>query len=110
MLGIGPKLLQIVPCIAFGNLVYVLLLERLLGMKIRPVWHQCLGLVFAAAAKFGAMYAAVIKILIPAMGDGLKAPQIQTFTAMFSWPQLVTALLGGTLALLILPVLRKTIK
>lgn len=110
MLGIGPKLLQIVPCIAFGNLVYVLLLERLLGRKIRPVWYQCLGLVFSAAAKFGALYAAVIKILIPAMGDGLKAPQIQTFTAMFSWPQLVTALLGGTLALLILPVLRKTIK
>jgi hypothetical protein len=44
------------------------------------------------------------------MGDALKAPQIQIFTAMFSWPQMVTALLGGTAALLILPVLRKAIK
>lgn len=109
-LGIGPKLLQIVPCIAAGNVVYVLMLNRLLHGKNRPVWQQALSLLIAAAAKFGALYAAVVKILIPLMGSALKAPQVQTFTVMFSWPQLVTALLGGTVALLILPVLRKAIQ
>lgn len=110
LLGIGPKLLQIVPCIAVGNLVFVLLLERLLGEKKRPVWAQALCLLASAGAKFGALYAAVVKILIPMMGSALKAPQVQTFTVMFSWPQLVTALLGGTIALLILPVLRKAMQ
>ena len=110
LLGIGPKLLQIVPCIAFGNLVFVLLLERLLGRTTRPAWFQVMGLLIAAAAKFGALYAAVVKILIPAMAGALKAPQIQTFTVMFSWPQLITALVGGTIALLIIPVLRKAMK
>lgn len=110
LLGVGPKLLQIVPCIAFGNLVYVLLLERLLGKRTRPVWSQVLCLLIAAVSKFSALYAAVVRIVIPVMGDALKAPQIQTFTVMFSWPQLVTALLGGAVALLILPILRKAIK
>jgi hypothetical protein len=109
-LGIGPKLLQIVPCIAAGNIVYVLLLNRLLGGKRHPVWLQGLSLLIAAAAKFGALYAAVVKIVIPLMGSALKAPQVQTFTVMFSWPQLVTALLGGTVALLILPVFQKALQ
>ena len=109
-LGIGPKLLQIVPCIAVGNLVYVLLLNRLLGGKTRPVWQQAVSLLVAASAKFGALYAAVVKILIPLMGSALKAPQVQTFTVMFSWPQLITALLGGAVALLILPLLRKALQ
>ena len=110
MLGVGPKLIQIVPCIALGNLVYVLVLQFMLGRKPRSVWYQAVGLLVAAAGKFAALYVAVVKVVIPVMGDALKAPQIQTFTAMFSWPQLVTALLGGTLALLLLPVLQKALK
>ena len=110
LLGIGPKLIQIVPCIALGNLVYVLALYFLLGTAKRAVWRQALSLLAAAGAKFLTLYIAVVKIVIPVMGEGLKAPQVKTFSAMFSWPQLVTALLGGTLALVILPVLRKAVK
>ena len=109
-LGIGPKLLQIIPCIALGNVVYVVLLHLLLGQHGNKLWKNVLGVLLAAAAKFAALYLAVVKVFIPVMGTALKAPQIQTFTAMFSWPQLVTALLGGMLALLILPILRKAIR
>lgn len=109
MLGIGPKLIQIVPCIALGNTVFVVLLSLLRTHK-RSAVLQAVCLTAAAAAKFLTLYITVVKVLIPVMGDGLKAPQIQTFTAMFSWPQLVTALLGGMLALLVLPVLRKAFK
>lgn len=110
MLGIGPKLLQIVPCIALGNLAYVLLLGCLLKRDTKQLWKQTMSVILAAAAKFAVLYVAVVKIMIPVMADCLKPPQIQTFTLMFSWPQLVTALLGGTAALLILPVLRKAVK
>jgi hypothetical protein len=44
------------------------------------------------------------------MGEALKPKQVETFTAMFSWPQLVTALIGTTVAVLITPILRKAIK
>lgn len=107
LLGIGPKLIQIVPCICLGNLVYVLVLRFIRGRTGGPVWHRAIGLVAAALSKFLVLYIAVVKILIPIMAEGLKGPQIKTFSAMFSWPQLVTALMGGALALLILPVLNK---
>ncbi len=110
LLGIGPKLVQIVPCIAVGNAVYVLILWLFLGRKRQSPWLQAVGLGAAAATKFLTLYTAVIKLVIPLMGDALKAPQVQTFTAMFSWPQLVTAIIGGTVALLLLPVLHNAIK
>lgn len=108
LLGIGPQLLQIVPAIALGNLVYVVVLSLL--RKRRPLWQQIVWLTSAAAAKFAALYLAVVQVLIPVMGPQLPAKQAATFTVMFSWPQLITALAGGTLALLLLPVLRKAIK
>lgn len=110
LFGIGPKLIQIVPAIALGNLIYVLLLYFTLGRNVQPVWRQVLGIVLGAGAKFLALYLTVVRILIPVMGPSLAEKQVQTFTVMFSWPQLVTALLGGGVALLIVPVLRKVIK
>ena len=108
LLGIGPALIQIVPCIALGNCVYVVVLWLL--TKKWCYWRTALGVVLAAIAKFVTLYVAVVKILIPIMGDGLKAPQVQKFTAMFSVPQLITALIGGGLALALAPVIRKGIR
>lgn len=110
LLGIGPALIQIVPCIAFGNSVYVVVLWLLCGRKSLTLWNKIAGVAGAAAVKFLTLYIAVVKVLIPVMGDALKAPQVQKFTAMFSLPQLVTALIGGSLAMLLLPVLRKAVK
>ena len=40
----------------------------------------------------------------------LKEPMLKALPATFSWPQLITALIGGAVALLIVPVLRKALK
>ena len=42
-------------------------------------------------------------------GGILKAPMVKTLPAAFSWPQLVTALLGGAVALTIVPALKKAL-
>jgi len=39
----------------------------------------------------------------------LAPPMLQLLPTMFAWPQLVTALAGGTIALLIVPTLRKAL-
>lgn len=109
VLGVGPKFLQIVPCIALGNAVFVTVLF-FLGRKADKLWKQGLCLASGALAKFFVLYLAVVQVVLPIMGEQLKAPQIKTFTAMFSWPQLVTALLGGLLAFLLLPILKKAMK
>ena len=64
--------------------------------------------VTAAAAKFAVLYVLVVKILCTVLT--LPEPQVKTFTVMFSYPQLVTALVGGGIALLLTPVLRQALK
>ena len=53
LLGIGPALIYIVPAIAVGNSVFVLLLHLLCKGKL---WQRAAGLGIAATAKFGALY------------------------------------------------------
>lgn len=107
LVGVGPKLVQLVPGVAVGNTVFVLALSWLIGTKNRPVWRQAVGLAAAAAAKFGVLYLVIVQGIVPAMASHLKPPQIATFSAMFSWPQLITAGIGGAVALVILPLLKK---
>lgn len=108
LLGIGPQLLPIVPAIAAGNAVFVLLLWALAGRREAPVWRQALAWPASAGGKFAALYLLVVRLLCSVLP--LKPPQIDVFTAMFSWPQLVTALIGGGLALLIAPLLRRALR
>ena len=105
LLGIGPQLLPIVPAIAAGNLVYVVVLGALSGKQL---WRQGIGWACAAVCKFLTLNVIVVGLLCRILS--LSEKQIATFTAMFSWPQLVTALIGGGIALLIVPVLRKTFR
>lgn len=110
LLGIGPQLIQVVPAIALGNLTYVLVLYFVLGRKkSSPVWKELLGLLCASAAKALILYLAVVKVMLSVMGPSLPVKQVQTFTAMFSWPQMITALIGGLVALLIVPPLKKAL-
>ena len=110
LLGIGPSLIQLISAIALGNVTLVLLVALLLGKKALPWWRKVIGVAVSAFTKFLVLYLAVVQVVIPLMGEGLKQKQVETFTAMFSWPQLVTALIGTTVAVLIVPAIRKAIK
>lgn len=105
VLGIGPALIYIVPAIAVGNTVFVLLLYLFYSKKI---WTQVAALFVAAVTKFIVLFSLVAVLLCNILP--LKPMQIKTFQAMFSWPQLVTALIGGAIALAIVPVIKKAIK
>ena len=109
LLGIGPKQLPIVPGIAAGNLVLVALLHLLVG-KQKNLLIKGAGAVAASVAKFLTLFLLVNKVIVPWLGDTIPAKQAQTFAVMFSWPQLVTALLGCALALSLLPLLSKVKK
>ena len=104
LLGIGPQLIAIIPAIALGNAVLVLTLHFVYGKNI---WRRVWAWLSAALGKFGVLYLLVVQLLCRVLP--LKQPQIDTFTAMFSAPQLVTALIGGGVVLLILPALKKAL-
>ena len=113
-LGIAPQILT-VPAIMAGNTVYVLLLCLLSDRSGRNLVRQATAWICASAAKFAALYLLVVKLICGVLADSLlaagtlKAPMLKVLPATFSWPQLITALIGGAVALLIVPVLKKAL-
>ena len=114
LLGIAPQILT-VPAIMAGNAVFVLLLSLLADKNGKNLVKQGIAWVVSAAAKFVTLYVIVVKIICGVMASSLlasgtlKEPMLKALPATFSWPQLFTALIGGAIALLIVPVLKKAL-
>ena len=114
LLGIAPQILT-VPAIMVGNTVFVILLVLLADKSGKTIIKQVIAWLAAAAAKFAALYAIVVWLICGVLSESLlaagvmKAPMLKALPATFSWPQLFTALIGGAVALLIVPVLRKAL-
>ena len=113
LLGIAPMLVT-VPAIMVGNTVFVVLLHFIAGKRI-GLLSRVIAWVAAAVAKFAALYAIVVGLVCGLLSESLlasntlKAPMLQALPVTFSWPQLITALIGGAVALLMVPVLRKAL-
>ena len=86
LVGVGPAFPALVPCIALGNAVYVLLLCLKLDVKWRiPI---------ASTVKMLTLRIVIGNFVAPLV---VPAAKLTTVIAMFSWPQLLTALIGGAL-------------
>ena len=115
LLGIAPQILT-VPAIMVGNTVFVWLLHALVSRSEGKVAVHVAAWVLAAVAKFVALYFIVSKLICGVLADSLmasgalKEPMLKALPATFSWPQLITALIGGGIALVIVPVIKKAIK
>ena len=113
LLGIAPQLVT-VPAIMVGNTVFVVLLHFIAGNS-NGIGQRVAAWLVAAAAKFVTLYLLVVKIICglaaaPLLANGmLKEKMLKALPTMFAWPQLITALIGGGVALLIVPVLRKAL-
>lgn len=116
-LGIAPNFITVAP-IMIGNTCYVLLLHWITGKKERPAWRKPLAVLSASVVKFGALYLLVVQVVCNLAAPQLLGkkigqtvvlapPMLQVLPAMFSWPQLVTALIGGGIAMILTPRLKK---
>ncbi len=115
LLQIAPQILT-VPAIMVGNSLYVVILYYVAGKNSKNVLRQIAAWVAAAVGKFAALYGVVVWLICGVLSEkllasgALKMPMLQALPATFSWPQLVTALIGGGVALVIVPVLRKALR
>ena len=119
LLGIAPNFITVLP-IMLANACFVIILHWLLGRSMKPLWKQPVALAAAAFFKFGVLYVLVVEVIC-GLASGvllgkkigntvlLAPPMLKMLPAMFSWPQLFTALIGGAVALLIAPILRKAL-
>ena len=114
LLGIAPQMLT-VPAIMAGNLVLVLILG-LWQRNSGNILVDILCCVCAAAAKFAVLYTLVVWGICHILADGLmeagllKAPMLKVLPATFTWPQLITALLGSAIALCITRLLQEALR
>ena len=119
LLGIAPNFITVLPIMA-GNVCYVVLLRLITGNSFRPVWKPPVALAAAAGTKCAVLYILVVKVICgiasgallgKKIGDIviLAPPMLKMLPTMFAWPQLFTALIGGTVALAITPLLRRAL-
>ena len=120
VLGIAPNFVTVLP-IMLGNVCYVVLLHWLAGDKQTAKWRQIGAVGAAATVKFAVLYVLVVKVIC-GLASGmllgkkigqivvLAPPMLKMLPTMFAWPQLITAVIGGAVALLVVPVLRKALK
>lgn len=99
--AIAPLILAFSPFIAAGNFTIVIC-YHLLRKKSRIA-----GVAAGAILKFALLFASITVFT----GVMKMQPKIAaTLTTLFSWPQLVTALIGGAIALAIIKAIGKTIE
>lgn len=113
LLNIAPNAVT-VPAIMIGNVLFVLVL-KLAGGSAEKLWRRLVALLTAAIVKFATLYALVVWVICGVAAEALlaqgllKQPMLSALPASFSVPQLVTALIGGAIALLIAPRIRKAL-
>ncbi|MCL2851496.1 MAG: ECF transporter S component [Defluviitaleaceae bacterium] len=105
--GIGPFWV-IVPFIMLGNLALVLVWHFIGNQDFGRRLAYIAALVLGAAAKFLVLHVGVAEIAVPIILE-LPEPQATVISTIFSVPQLVTALIGGGIALIVLPILKKAV-
>ncbi len=107
LLGIVPLPIYIVPVVALGNAVIVVTYGLILKLALnqsKPRKYLIWAAAIAAGSllKFAVLYAGVNWLVMPLMtnvaGIAAKAP-----AAVFSTQQMLTAVIGGTLAMLVVP-------
>lgn len=119
LFGIASNFITVAP-IMLGNSCYVALLYVIIGKARKFGWRQPVALITAAGVKFAVLYVLVVKVICGVASGALLGKKLgdimllndkmmTMLPTMFTWPQLITALTGGIIALSILPVLRKAL-
>lgn len=107
-LGIGP-LWSLIPFIAAGNVALALLWHLVGNSRTRHKYTAYLAaLLCASVTKFLVLYIGIVRLAVP-LFLGLPEAQAAVVSGMFSIPQLITALTGGALAIVLFPRVKRAI-
>lgn len=109
LIGIGP-LWTLIPFIALGNAVLVVAWYVVCKFFThKKKLSYIIATPIAASLKFLTLYISIVKLAIPLLLS-LPEKQASTISGIFSVPQLFTALIGGAVAVLIIPNIVKVTK
>lgn len=106
LMGFGP-LPPIVPFMMIGNMALVTVWHFVGNIKI-PIDNvsYIIAMIVGALVKFGILYFGIVRIAAPLI---LGLPSGHPITILFSFPQLITASIGGTVAIVLLPTIKAAV-
>ncbi|MGI6189344.1 MAG: ECF transporter S component [Clostridiales bacterium] len=94
----------LVPFVALGNAAIVVVAALLYKR------NKYVSIILGALSKFIVLYITVVHIAIPVLLGNMPPQMKELMSLRFSWPQLVTALVGSWLAVMVLPLLKRALK
>ena len=107
LLGFGP-VWPIVPFIAVGNIALTASWHFIGNRKMGSIYvSYVVALIAGAVTKFFILYFGIVRIAMPFI---LGLPEQHVMSMLFSYPQLITASVGGVCAIILLPILLKAVK
>lgn len=109
-----PAFPVLVPIVIAGNLVLVVAIHYISGKSFtdlnrRSLIRICPAVAIGAILKFLVLWVGIVQIALSFVPN-IKQPQIDAMSLAFSWPQLITAVIGSSLAIIIIPRLMKALK
>jgi len=109
-----PTFPVLIPIMMVGNVVLVVVIHIVSEKAFANSAHRsyiraCAAVLAGAVTKFLVLWVGIVHIALSLI-PGIKQPQIDALSLTFSWPQLVTALIGSSLAVTVMPKLKKALK
>ena len=110
LFGIGPAFLLFIPIVSIGNasLVGIYSLSKVKAIKINQTVKRAIAVVLSAVVKYLVLSIGIGKIAV--MFINIPEQKIQMITKMFGITQLFTALIGGVLAIVLIPLISYAVK
>lgn len=109
LLGIGPKFLPFVPIISLGNFAIIIIFAFIMKrLNLNSYLQWGLAIVLGAAIKFTVLFFGIVKGVLPILV--LPKNKSAVIAASFGATQLITALIGGIIAFIIVSILKKRIR
>lgn len=98
-------MMPFIPFIMIGNIIFVVIFGIL--MK-KSVVGKGIGVGIGSVCKFAFLYMSALK-LVPLFKIGFKAKVYKNLVFMMGFPQLITAIIGGIIAIIIISLMKKRI-
>ena len=104
----------LIPFVMVGNVALVVAIHFIFAKSYVGSGHfsyvrATIAVVAGAVLKFLVLWVGIVQIALLFIPD-IRPPQVDALSLAFSWPQLVTALIGGSLAMVVAPYLAKAVK
>jgi len=114
LVGIGPAFPPLIPFMALGNVAFIVawfllgLLNKAEDTSMQQRIFSYMIALVAAAIKFLTLYAGIVLFAVPYLLE-LNEGQREILSISFSYPQLITASIGGVIAVTLMPSLQRAL-